>query len=117
MKNKIGNSVNSTLAIHPSFGEASVNNRKEFVLDLPLIGKVKVDFYSLGKFAYHFGLHGAVSSSGYKSNFLHPDQLVGYESPEQVAEVLAKEHYELEGKQYQKQLRVKVLENTQLRIF
>jgi hypothetical protein len=111
------NPFDTKTVLHPSFDEANCNNKKVFTFTLPLVGEVKCDFYHFGKLAFHFGLHGAVSSTGYKSNFLHREQLVGFENPQEVAEILAKELYEAEGKLYQKQLRVQVLENTQLRLW
>lgn len=99
------------------FDEATHDKKKIFTFTLPQVGEVICEFFHFGKKAFNFSMQGAVSSTGFKSSFLFRESLAGYENPQQVAEMLAQELYEAEGKEYQKQLRVKVLENIQLRLW
>ena len=89
-----------------------------FTLHPQGMGEVIVDFkrWSDG-LIFHFGFHGYVSSTGYKSLFLYSQQLQEYQTPEEAAQFYALQLYETEGKEYQKKMRVQELNSSQLYLF
>ena len=99
--------------------------KKEFVLDLPEIGRVEVLYKNDFKVFFHFYLKGAVSRDGCLSKTYTFPIVEPYANPEHFATELAKHGYEKEGGNQYRQIleklaqaeKVRKLRGTQLSLF